>query len=135
MGDPTTRLDRYETALNSNLPDDPRDTTTPEAFVRSLSLALLGHALSPGARALLIGWMIACETGHERLRAGLPSAWVVGDKTGTGERGAVNDVAILWPPSAPPILIAALFSGSTRATAELSAAHARIAKIVVSALA
>ncbi len=135
MGDPTTRLDRYETDLNSNLPGDPRDTTTPAAFVRILGRVLLGPALSDDARKRLTGWMIACETGRERLRAGLPKGWAAGDKTGTGERGAVNDVAIAWPPGRPPILIAVLMSGSGRPTPELSAAHARIARVVAAALA
>jgi len=35
QGDRATRLDRYETELNSAIPGDPRDTTTPAAMVGS----------------------------------------------------------------------------------------------------
>jgi beta-lactamase class A len=98
LGDPNTRLDRTEPSLNSNLPGDPRDTTTPIAYARTLRRLLLGDALAPVSRRRLTDWMIACRTGLERLRAGLPPDWTVGDKTGSGERGAINDVAIAWPP-------------------------------------
>lgn len=135
IGDPVTRLDRTEPELNTNLPGDPRDTTTPEAFVRVLRIILLGPVLSEDSRARLTGWMIACETGGNRLRAGLPSAWRAGDKTGTGDHGAVNDVAIVWPPGRAPILIAVLLSGSARPAAALEAAHAKVARTVVAALA
>lgn len=135
IGDPTTRLDRTELSLNTNLPGDPRDTTTPEAFVATLQWLLLGSVLSPASRTRLIDWMIGCETGRDRLRAGVPPRWRVGDKTGTGERGAVNDVAIVWPPGRPPILIAVLMSGSTRSVADLSAAQARVARTVIAAFA
>src|SRR5215472_10047835 len=36
MGDSTTRLDRVELELNSNLPSDPRDTTTPDAMLEDM---------------------------------------------------------------------------------------------------
>ena len=133
IGDPVTRLDRTETALNTNLPGDPRDTTTPEAFVRTLNRLLLGGALSVASRQRLTGWMVACETGAARLRAGLPAGWRAGDKTGTGDNTACNDVAILWPPARPPILVAALLSGSARPADDLNAAHADIARILVAA--
>ncbi len=54
-----------------------------------------------------------------------------GDKTGTGMRGAVNDVAIASPPGRPPILIAAYTSDSEARVEVLSAAHADIARLVV----
>ena len=135
IGDPTTRLDRTELSLNTNLPGDPRDTTTPQAFVATLDRLLLGRVLSAESRGRLADWMIKCETGRDRLRAGVPPTWRAGDKTGTGANGAVNDVAILWPPGRAPILIAVLMSGSTRPVADLNSAHARIARLVVSAFA
>jgi beta-lactamase class A len=88
------------------------------------------NALTPGSRELLLSWMRQCTTGLGRLRAGLPAGWIVGDKTGTGRRGAVNDLAIAWPPGRPPILIAAYLSDSTASTETLSAAHARIGALV-----
>ena len=65
------------------------------ATLRSL---VLGDALSPASRARLTDWLVGCKTGDARLRAGVPAGWRVGDKTGGGERGATNDIAVLWPP-------------------------------------
>lgn len=113
LGDSVTRLDRTEPALNSALPGDPRDTTTPEAMVDTLKALLLGPTLRTASRARLEGWMAACTTGGARLRAGLPTDWAVGDKTGTGERGTANDVAILRPPHRAPILVVAYLTGAT----------------------
>jgi beta-lactamase class A len=134
VGDPVTRLDRVEPALNTNEPGDPRDTTSPRAMVGTMRRILLpaaSHdALAPPSRERLLDWLRACETGRERLRAGLPPAWAVGDKTGTGERGAVNDVAIAWPPGRPPVLIAAYMSDGRAA----SPAQAEVGRLVAAAL-
>ena len=92
LGDPVTRLDRTEPALNEALPGDPRDTTTPAAMAADLRKMALGPVLSPGSRDRLCAWMTANTTGTAKLRAGVPQAWRVGDKTGTGERGTSNDV-------------------------------------------
>jgi beta-lactamase class A len=133
IGDRTTRLDRTETSLNDNLPGDPRDTTTPDAMLATMQAVLLGNALSSASREMLLTWLKDCQTGLARLRAGLPHAWTAGDKTGTGENGAANDVAIAWPPQRPPILIAAYLSESHAAAEALDAVHARLGGIVAAA--
>lgn len=129
-GDAVTRLDRYELELNSNLPGDPRDTTTPAAMAGLLRTLLTGKRLSPAGRARLAGWMVSSTTGRERLRAGLPASWRVGDKTGTGARGANNDIAIAWPPGRPPLLIASYIDAPSHDTARRNAAHAEVARII-----
>jgi beta-lactamase class A len=131
LGDSVTRLDRNEPALNSNAPGDPRDTTSPRAMVYLMRKVLCGDALSAGCRELLLTWLHASETGKDRLRAGLPPDWIVGDKTGTGQRGAVNDVAIAVPPGRAPVLIASYLSDGTAGSAISAAAHAEIGKLVV----
>jgi beta-lactamase class A len=78
--------------------------------------------------------MISCETGRERLRAGLPPQWRVGDKTGIGDRGAVNDVVIAWPPNRGPILVAAYMSDSTSSLTILNSAHAELGRLVAQEL-
>lgn len=130
LGDLVTRLDRDEPTLNDNAPSDPRDTTTPRAMVGLMRKVLCGDALSPASRGRLLGWLRACETGNDRLRAGLPQDWSVGDKTGTGTRGAVNDVAIAVPPRRAPILVAAYLSDGTAGLPALVAAHAEIGRLV-----
>lgn len=112
IGDPSTRLDRNEPALNTSAPGDPRDTTTPAAMVADLQTLLLGTRLAASSRDLLTDWLVRNTTGAARLRAGLPPDWRVGDKTGTGARGSTNDVAIVWPPHRAPILIAAYLTGT-----------------------
>ena len=66
---------------------------------------VLGTVLTERSRKLLQSWLIAATPGLSCIRAGLPSAWTVGDKTGSGERGTRNDVAIVWPPDRAPWIV------------------------------
>ena len=134
-GDSVTRLDRMEPSLNSNLPGDPRDTTTPNAMIRTMGRVLLGDALSLTQRGRLIGWMRNCRTGLGRLRAGVPVDWIAADKTGTGPNGSANDNAILWPPGRAPILVAAYLSGSVAPGEALDAVHAKLGAAISAAFA
>jgi len=134
-GDTVTRLDRNEPELNTNLPGDERDTTTPRAMAGSMNRILVGDVLSDRSRDTLHQWMKDTTTGLERLRAGLPSDWIAGDKTGTGANGAANDVAIAWPPNESPILIAAYLSESDASPAPQNAAHADIARAIATRIA
>jgi beta-lactamase class A len=130
LGDTITRLDRTEPMMSEAIPGDPRDTTTPEAMVRSMRAVLIGRALAPASRAQATRWLIANKTGDTRLRAGLPSDWRVGDKTGTSENGATNDIAILWPPSRKPLLVTAYLAESKADAAARYGALADVARAV-----
>ncbi len=105
LGDDTTRFDRYETAASER--DGPLDTTTPRAFAALVRTLLLGGALAPASRARLDGWMVASTTGAARLRAAFPRDWQAGDKTGTGDDGICDDVALVHPPGRAPVIVAA----------------------------
>lgn len=129
-GDAITRLDRMEPALNSNLPDDLRDTTTPAAMIDLMEALLVRDKLSPASRERLVRWMEQASTGLKRLRAGVPPSWRAGDKTGSGANGANNDIAIAWPPGRAPILIACYQSGGTADLEARNAAHAEVARLV-----
>lgn len=107
IGDRVTRLDRTEPTLNMATPGDPRDTTSPAAMLNTMKRLLLGDALSPASRERLTAWLVATRTGNARVRAGVPAGWRVGDKTGTGNHGSTNDLAIIFPPGGAPILVAA----------------------------
>lgn len=135
FGDRATRLDRIELDLNSNLPGDSRDTTSPAAMIGLMRTLLLGEALSAQSRARLVGWMESSVTGRERLRAGLPGGWRAGDKTGSGMNGAINDVAIAWPPGGGPILIACYQNQGDADAATRNAVHASVARAVAAAFA
>lgn len=134
IGDPATRLDRYEMAMNSNLPGDPRDTTTPAAMAQTARTLVLGDRLAAASRERLIRWLVAAVPGPDRLRAGLPADWRLGHKTGTGSRGAVNDVGIAWPPGRAPIVIGSYQDGGDTPVATHAAAHAAVARLVVETL-
>jgi beta-lactamase class A len=49
---------------------------------------------------LLGQWLDATQTSLELIRAGVPAGWRIGDKTGRSCSGALNDVAIVYPPDA-----------------------------------
>ena len=130
LGDPVTRLDRIEPALNSAIPGDERDTTTPAAISSDMQELLLGTALSETSRGQLDDWLKRNETGGSLIRAGVPKTWSVGDKTGRGANGATNDIAILRPPGRAPILSAIYSVGSTAPANEREKAIAEATKIV-----
>jgi len=130
IGDETSRLDRKEPALNQNVPGDQRDTTTPRAMVDSLLRIFTQDVLSIPSRALLLDWMVASRTGLDRVRAGLPKSWNPGDKTGTGESGAFNDLVIAFPPSRRPVFVAVYMSESKLGAKELAAAQAEIGTLI-----
>jgi beta-lactamase class A len=106
IGNETFRLDRYEPEINSAIPHDVRDTSTPAAMEKSLQSMVLGNALGLVQREQLITWLKNNTTGNAKIRAGVPLGWIVGDKTGGGDYGTGNDVGIIWPPKCPPIILA-----------------------------
>lgn len=134
LGDRVTRLDRTEPALNEARPGDPRDTTSPRAIAADYEAIVLGTALKPGDRALIVKWLKASTTGAGRIRAAVPHGWTVGDKTGSGGYGTGNDIAVLWPPQRPPILIAVMTTRSAQAAAPDDALVAATARTALSAL-
>ena len=135
LGDRVTRLDRIELQLNTNLPGDPRDTTTPQAMAHSMEKVLLGDVLAMQAKLQLIAWLREGTPGLARLRAGLPAQWKAGDKTGTGANGANNDLLIAWPPGRSALIGAVYLSESTQSTQVLEQAHAEIGGLVAAAIA
>lgn len=129
-GDAISRSDRDEPELNRVRDGDLRDTTTPQAMLWLTNRLLLGDVLSPASRAKLIGWMEASPTGKDRLRAGLPNNWRVGDKTGTSGEGYFNDIAIASPPGRKPILIACYLDAPGLDGAKANAIHAQVGKLI-----
>jgi beta-lactamase class A len=134
LGDPVTRLDRTEPSLNSAVAGDPRDTTTPGAIVSNVKILLLGGRLSKDSQDQLEAWLAANTTGAKRIRAGLPATWRTGDKTGTGENGAVSDIAIVRPPGRAPILIAIYLVGSSSDADQLNGTIAKAASLIAQSL-
>ena len=108
LGDATTDVDRTEPTLNQATPGDPRDTSTPRALGTDLRAFVLGGALPSSRAQQFTAWLKANTTGGPYIRAGVPAGWKVGDKTGNGGYGTRNDIAVVWPTSGAPIVVAVL---------------------------
>jgi len=130
LGDQSTRLDRVEPDVNSAIRGDVRDTTTPNAMLANMRVLLLGDSLSRTGRDQLLAWLIGNTTGAEKLRAGLPTRWRVGDKTGMGANGATNDVAIIWPVERAPVLLAAYLADTTADVGDRNDALSQVGRAV-----
>lgn len=130
IGDPMTRLDRWETELNSALRGDERDTTTPAAIAGGYRALVLGSVLGDAEREQLTHWLVANTTGGKRIRAGLPAGWRTGDKTGTGDFGTANDIAVTWNGSDGIVLAVLTDKFEQKAEAD-NALLADTAKVVI----
>ena len=114
VGDRVTDPARTEPDLNEAAPGDVRDTSTPRALAGSLRAYALGDVLPPPDRAVLLDRMRSSTTGAGLVRAGAPAGWRVADKSGTGGYGTRNDIAVVWPPNAAPIMLAVLTTRADR---------------------
>ncbi|MFI6207116.1 class A beta-lactamase [Streptomyces sp. NPDC051041] len=116
VGDRVSRLDRPEPRLTEWQPGEKRDTTTPAAAARTFAELTTGSVLHTRDRARLVGWLKASLTGADRIKAGIPQDWTVGNKTGTGgasNHGTANDLAIVWPPGSNAPIVLAVFTNRT----------------------
>ena len=129
LGDNVSRLDRNEPSLNTAIPGDPRDTTTPNAMLEDMRRITRGpHGVVQNFA--LIPMMQACKTADHRIRAGLPKGWECGNKTGTGENGSTNDIAIIFPPRRKPIFMTVYYTESKADLSTREAVIADVARIV-----
>lgn len=91
------------------------DSSTPAAMEKSFQRIALGDVLAGPQCQLLLRWLKQTHTGNDRIRAGVPKNWIVGDKTGTGVYyGTTNDIAILWPPKCAPIIVAIYYTSDQK---------------------
>jgi len=135
LGDVTTRLDDAEPLLNRTPLGGVRDTTTPRAMAEILQKLVLGDVLSAGSRRTLVAWLVGNTTGDNRLRAGLPTTWITGDKTGNNGKDAAGDIAVTWGTPTAPIIIAAYTRGGTPTAAQFEAVFRDIGRLVSANLA
>ncbi|POZ59925.1 carbapenem-hydrolyzing class A beta-lactamase [Chromobacterium alticapitis] len=135
IGDQTFRLDRREPELNTAIPGDARDTSSPRAVAESLRKLTLGSALAAPQRQQLIDWLKGNTTGDKRIRAAVPAGWAVGDKTGTcGAYGTANDYAVIWPTGRAPVVLAVYTKAQDKALKSSDAAIAAAAKAALEGL-
>lgn len=134
IGDKMFRLDRWETELNEAAVGDSRDTTSPAAMTESLQKILFGDVLSQASKNQLQSWLMNNKTGDAKLRAGLPSAWTVGDKTGGGNNGTMADVAFVLVPNRKPLIVSVYMTETTASFENRNAGIADIARALKQAL-
>ncbi len=134
LDDQETRIDWMQPHANDIRPGDPRDTTTPNAMTDDVDRLIVGNALSVDSRAQLIAWLLANETGKNRLKASVPKTWHFGDRTGTGPMGKSNDVGVALPSEGAPILISAFLTEWPASREERDAALADLGRAVTAAL-
>ncbi|MER7578510.1 class A beta-lactamase [Kitasatospora sp. NPDC097691] len=134
IGDRITRLDRWESELNSAEPDRITDTTTPRAVARTYRRLALGHALPRAKREQLTTWLRGNTTSTNRFRKGLPADWALADKTGSGRYGTANDVGIAWTPSGAPVVLAVLTTKPDEAAVRDEPVVAKTAALLASVL-
>ncbi|SEK09646.1 MULTISPECIES: class A beta-lactamase [unclassified Variovorax] len=135
IGDQTFRLDRTEPELNTSIPGDLRDTTTPAAMSDSVQRLVLGDALGAPQRDQLKTWLLGNTTNKERFLAGVPAGWKVGDKTGGGSYGSNNDVGVLWPPAGAPLVLSVYLTFPEKDAKTRNDVVASATRIAVTALA
>ncbi|GIG00089.1 class A beta-lactamase [Catellatospora citrea] len=134
IGDRTTDAARHETELNQAAPGDTRDTSTPRALATDLRAYALGDGLADDDRTVLNDWLRGNTTGAKLIRAGVPTGWQVGDKTGAAAYGTRNDIAVVWPTDGAPIVLAILSSHDEQDATYDDALIAQAAAAAVTAL-
>ena len=131
IGDDTTNVDRSEPELNSSIPGDPRDTTTPTAMARTLETLIFGAALSPASRKRLETWMVNDKVADALIRKHLPATWRIADKTGAGANGTRGIIAVIWPEGGNPHMAIVYLTGSKADFATRNAAIAEIGRAMI----
>jgi len=121
--------------LNRTPPGDVQDTTTPAAMAGTLRRLVLGDALSRTSRQRLIEWLVACKTGADRLRGGLPGSWTVGDKTGSNGHDAFGDIAVAWSSQSEAIVVCAYTWGGSPSAEIVATTFKEIGALVAARLA
>jgi beta-lactamase class A len=113
-------IDRTERAPRS-FSFQNHNTGTPIAVANLLQWLVNGWLLSPRSSALLLETMGKTHAFPDRLKAGLPTGWLLVHKSGSGNTAkagpdAASDVGILMAPDARSFVVAAVFISHSRAT-------------------
>ncbi|MGY4308535.1 beta-lactamase class A [Bradyrhizobium sp. USDA 4369] len=101
---------------------------------RLFPLALLPVFVRPARAADLQETIAGIEAdGGGRLGVALldPAS---GDKTGSGEHGSSNDVAVIWPAGRGPVIVTSYLTETKASDDRRNAAHAAVGRAVAAAL-
>jgi len=128
IGDEVTRLDRIEPKLNEARDGDKRDTTTPNAMVKSLHTLLFGDVLSKASKTQLKQWMIDNKVTASLLRSVLPKSWLIADRSGSGGYGSRAITAVVWSDKRTPLIISIYLTQTKSSPTQRNKAIANIGK-------
>ena len=97
---------------------NPVDGAAPAAIANALARLKKGLLLSPQSTDYLIRTMESSKTGKYRMRGAVPTGWIFGHKTGTGQdllgrTAGYNDVGLLIAPDGRAYAVAVMI-GDTR---------------------
>ena len=107
-----------------------------EGTWRAHQVPLESVRTNPEHLQMLEAWMRRCETGTNALRADVPTSWIAGDKTGSGDNATRNDLAFFRPPHRAPIVVAAYLTGAHAVDLDgRNAALADVGRVVAEAFA
>lgn len=134
LGDPTSRLDRWEPEMSGYAPGQVLDTASPRSLGTSFARLVLGRTLARRERARLLGWLRDNRT-DPPFRTALPAGWTIADKTGSGEWATRNDVGIAWSPAGVPVLVSCLTRADDPAAERLDAPLAEAFALALEVLA
>ena len=112
---------------NPDFEADPRDHTTPNAYLKLLLAIDGGTAMSPKSREFLLGVMSRTRTGAGRLKGLLPKGTPVAHKTGT-VGGVANDVGYVTLPDGRRFAIAVFTNSSKTSMADRDRAIAEVSR-------
>lgn len=112
---------------NPDFEADPRDHTTPNAYLKLLLAIDGGTAMSPESREFLLGVMSRTRTGAGRLKGMLPKGTPVAHKTGT-VGGVANDVGYITLPDGRRFAIAVFTNSSKTSMADRDRAIAEVSR-------
>lgn len=111
LNDSTTVLSRKEPDLNNYSPKNTSDTSTPQAFGKTLNKLVMDGDLSKDNKEFLLKLMINNKNGDTLIKAGAPKTFKVADKSGQAlTYGSRNDVAFIYPKGHNKPIILVIFT-------------------------
>lgn len=111
LDDKTTKPSRMEPELNIYDPKSNRDTSTPQAFGKTLNKLINDGRLSKENKAFLIDLMINNKSGDTLIKKGAPKNFKVADKSGQAITYASrNDVAFVYPKDESKPIVLVIFT-------------------------
>ncbi len=111
LDDKTTKPSRMEPELNNYDPKNNKDTSTPQAFGKTLNKLINDGRLSEENKAFLIDLMINNKSGDTLIKKGAPKNFKVADKSGQAITYASrNDVAFVYPKGESKPIVLVIFT-------------------------